>query len=129
MQLAWSSGTRLGPGHRNTMKRRTKMSHTNVTHDSAAILYLDPSVSLKRIFVFSVGGLFSLSTHALTCLSELYFVVKARFSVDCIPLHKVEVIMQASSSPVPLFCNLYRESVLLLKSCAGLWHHFLLWNS
>ena len=29
-------------------------------------LYLDPSVSLKRIFAFSVGGLFSLSTHALT---------------------------------------------------------------
>ena len=32
-------------------------------------LYLDPSVSLKRIFASSVGGLFSLSTHALTCLS------------------------------------------------------------
>ena len=32
-------------------------------------LYLDPSVSLKRIFAFSVGGLFSLSTHALTSLS------------------------------------------------------------
>ena len=31
-------------------------------------LYLDPSVSLKRIFAFSVGGLFSLSTDALTCL-------------------------------------------------------------
>ena len=29
-----------------------------------------PSVSLKRIFVFSVGGLFSLSTHALTCLRK-----------------------------------------------------------
>ena len=28
-------------------------------------LYLDPSVSLKRIFAFSSGGLFSLSTHAL----------------------------------------------------------------
>ena len=26
-------------------------------------LYLDPSVSLKKIFAFSVGGLFSLSTH------------------------------------------------------------------
>ena len=34
-------------------------------------LYLDPSVSLKRIFAFSVGGLFSLSTHALTCLRKL----------------------------------------------------------
>ena len=33
-------------------------------------LYLDPSASLKRIFAFSVGGLFSLSTHALTCLSR-----------------------------------------------------------
>ena len=41
-------------------------------------VYLDPSVSLKRIFAFSVcvwggggggGGLFSLSTNALTCLS------------------------------------------------------------
>ena len=32
-------------------------------------LYLDPSASLKRIFAFSVGGLFSLSTHVLTCLS------------------------------------------------------------
>ena len=31
-------------------------------------LYLDPSTSLKRIFAFSVGGLFTLSTHALTCL-------------------------------------------------------------
>ena len=31
-------------------------------------LYLDPSVSLKRIFEFSVGGLSSLSTHALICL-------------------------------------------------------------
>ena len=31
-------------------------------------LYLDRSVSLKRIFALSVGGLFSLSTHALTCL-------------------------------------------------------------
>ena len=30
-------------------------------------LYLDPSASLKRIFAFSVGSLFSLSTHALTC--------------------------------------------------------------
>ena len=29
-------------------------------------LYLDPSASLKKIFAFSVGGLFSLSTHALT---------------------------------------------------------------
>ena len=37
MQLAWSSGTRLGPGHRNTMKRHTKKCHTNVTHHSAAI--------------------------------------------------------------------------------------------
>ena len=34
-------------------------------------LYLDPSVSLKRIFAFSVGGLFSLSTYGLTCLSGL----------------------------------------------------------
>ena len=32
-------------------------------------LYLDLSVSLKRIFAFSAGGPFSLSTHALTCLS------------------------------------------------------------
>ena len=32
-------------------------------------LYLDPSVSLTRIFAFPLGGLFSLSTHALTCLS------------------------------------------------------------
>ena len=31
-------------------------------------LYLDPSVSLKRIFAFYVGGLFSLSTDALTYL-------------------------------------------------------------
>ena len=35
-------------------------------------LYLDPSVSLKRIFAFSVGGLFSLSTHALTCLRNRF---------------------------------------------------------
>ena len=33
-------------------------------------LYLDLSVSLKRIFAFSVGGLFSLSTHALTCFVQ-----------------------------------------------------------
>ena len=33
-------------------------------------LYLDPSVSLKRIFAFSVGCLFGLSTHALTCLRK-----------------------------------------------------------
>ena len=32
-------------------------------------LYLDPSASIKRIFALSVWGLFSLSTHALTCLS------------------------------------------------------------
>ena len=31
-------------------------------------LYLEPSVSLKRTFAFSVGGLFSLSTLALTWL-------------------------------------------------------------
>ena len=31
-------------------------------------LYLDPSASLKRIFAISVGGPFSLSTHALTFL-------------------------------------------------------------
>ena len=35
-------------------------------------LYLDPSVSLKRILTFSVGGLFSLSTHALNCLSSSF---------------------------------------------------------
>ena len=35
----------------------------------SGILYLDLSVSLKRIFAFSAGGPFSLSTHALTCLS------------------------------------------------------------
>ena len=28
---------------------------------------LDPSASLKRIFVFYVGSLFRISTHALTC--------------------------------------------------------------
>ena len=39
-------------------------------------LYLDPSVSLKRIFAFSVGGLFSLSTHALTCLRLLRFKIE-----------------------------------------------------
>ena len=33
------------------------------------ILYLDPSVSLKKMFPFSVGSLFSLSTHALSCLN------------------------------------------------------------
>ena len=33
-------------------------------------LYLDPSVSLKRIFAFSVGGLFSLLTHARVNLPE-----------------------------------------------------------
>ena len=36
-------------------------------------LYLDPSVSLKRIFAFSVGGLFSLSSHALTCLRNYMY--------------------------------------------------------
>ena len=36
-------------------------------------LYLDPSVSFKKIFAFSVGGRFSLSTHALTCLSYTCF--------------------------------------------------------
>ena len=38
-------------------------------------LYLDPSVSLKKIFAFSVGGLFSLSTHALTLTFEPYMHV------------------------------------------------------
>ena len=33
-------------------------------------LYLDLSVSLKRIFAFSLGGLFSLSTRALTCFVQ-----------------------------------------------------------
>ena len=33
-------------------------------------LYLNPSVSLKRVIAFSVGGLFSLSTHSLTCLKN-----------------------------------------------------------
>ena len=33
-------------------------------------LYLDPSVSLKRIFAYAVGGLFSLSTHALSLPEE-----------------------------------------------------------
>ena len=33
-------------------------------------LYLDPYVSLKRIFASSVGGLLSLSTHASTCLRK-----------------------------------------------------------
>ena len=37
-------------------------------------LYLDPSVSLKRIFAFSVGGLFSLSTHALRWLNTVLAV-------------------------------------------------------
>ena len=32
-------------------------------------LSLEPSASLKRIFSFSVGCLFSLSTHAVTCLN------------------------------------------------------------
>ena len=31
-------------------------------------LYLDPSTSLKMILAVAVGGLFSLSTDALTCL-------------------------------------------------------------
>ena len=31
-------------------------------------LYLNPSSSVKRVIAFSVGGLFHLSTHALTCL-------------------------------------------------------------
>ena len=38
-------------------------------------LYFDPSVSLKRIFAFSAGGLFSLSTHALTCLRRFLLLV------------------------------------------------------
>ena len=38
-------------------------------------LYLDSSVSFKRSFAFSVDGLFSLSTHALTCLSLLFLFV------------------------------------------------------
>ena len=44
-------------------------------------LYLDLSVSLKRIFAFSVGGLFSLSTHALTCLSLIFVVSSVPFTV------------------------------------------------
>ena len=36
-------------------------------------LFLDSSASLKKIFAFSVGGLFSLSTHALTCLRRRRF--------------------------------------------------------
>ena len=37
-------------------------------------LYLDSSVSFKRSFAFSVDGLFSLSTHALTCLSLVVLI-------------------------------------------------------
>ena len=40
----------------------------NVLSYLCGTLYLDPSVSLNRIFEFSVGGLSSLSTHALICL-------------------------------------------------------------
>ena len=76
-----------------------------------------------------IKSIFSSSVTQHYWICELYFVVKARFSVDCILLHKVEVIMQASSSLVPLFFNLDRESVLLLKSRAGLWQHFLPWTS
>ena len=38
-------------------------------------LYLDPSASLKRIIAFSAGGLFCLSTQALTCCGELKSVL------------------------------------------------------
>ena len=46
-------------------------------------LYLDPSVSLKRIFAFPVGGLFSLSTLALTCLSQILFLIFGSFLESC----------------------------------------------
>ena len=35
-------------------------------------LYLDPSVSLKRIFAFSVEGLFSLSSHAFNLVPRAF---------------------------------------------------------
>ena len=41
-------------------------------------LNLDPSASLKRLFAFSVGVLFSLSTHALTCVHLI-----AAFCLGC----------------------------------------------
>ena len=37
-------------------------------------LYLDPSASLRKIFVFSVKGLFSLSIHALDFLKVVRLV-------------------------------------------------------
>ena len=37
-------------------------------------LYLDPSTSLKMILAVAVGGLFSLSTDALTCLGDHRFL-------------------------------------------------------
>ena len=52
MQLAWSSGTRLGPGHRNTMKRRTKQCHTQMSR-MILLQYSRPLNDRKGVYFLS----------------------------------------------------------------------------
>ena len=52
MQLAWSSGTRLGPGHRNTMKRRTKQCHTQISR-MILLQYSRPLNDRKGVYLLS----------------------------------------------------------------------------
>ena len=52
MQLAWSSGTRLGPGHRNTMKRRTKQCHTQMSR-TILLQYSRPLNDRKGVYFLS----------------------------------------------------------------------------